>query len=527
VSRIGSKRASNVKRIIIFGIIGALLASTFALVYSTRFAEEKREEVNKQAEEVFKLARCGDGIARSTTYIQEFLLPSECSMPVGIAIDKQGNVWTVSSSKNKVIKYEPMLNRFDEFDIPSKQVTKDIPFPVWAVLADEKDRLWFTDAENNSIWLFDTLSKEFKQFKLQSTSEFGTSMPVDMKMHSNKLWFIGVYSKHIGMIDTSTLELKELPINVELQALGTLALDEQGNVWFTALTLGSKGSLYKLDINTDQITTYDLPITSPVGTSIDSDGNIWINDHGSNMFIMFNPNTKEIVKYVTPLPSKYTNLGLYDKCIKDNGSPLTCGGYQVSLPYWNAIDSKGRVWFNEHQGNAIAVFDPKTLTLIEYHIPTYNRAWGSCDNYGNEPCGIANPLRFTLADDDTVWFTEFSDNKIARLDASKALPYTLEVKEHTYTIKRGGSISIPLTITSKIGASIEMVIASTETPEGRIRDINAEFSERVFDIQAESSKVINLTVKASDGLEQGEYTLTIGARSKDITYSRVVKLIVE
>jgi hypothetical protein len=42
MSRIGSKRASNVKRIIIFGIIGALLASTFALVYSTRFAEEKR-----------------------------------------------------------------------------------------------------------------------------------------------------------------------------------------------------------------------------------------------------------------------------------------------------------------------------------------------------------------------------------------------------------------------------------------------------------------------------------------------------
>ncbi len=527
MSRIGSKRTSNLKRIVIFGIIGALVASTFALVYSTRFAEEKREETNKQMEEAFKIARCGDGIARSTPYIQEFLLPSECSMPVGVAIDKQGNVWTLSSYKNKVIKYDPKLDRFDEFDIPSKPVTRDIPFPVWAALFDEKGRLWFTDAENNSIWLFDTLSKEFKQFRLQSSSEFGTSMPVDMKIYNNRLWFIGVYSKHIGMIDTNTLELKEIPINVELQALGTLALDKQGNVWFTALTLGSKGSLYKLDANTGEIiTTYDLPITSPVGTSIDNDGNIWINDHGSNMFIRFNPNTKEIVKYVTPLPSRFTNLGLYDRCISDNGSPLTCGGYQVSLPYWNAIDSKGRLWLNEHQGNAIAVFDPNNLTLIEYHIPTHNRAWGICDNY-NEPCGIANPLRFVLADDNIVWFTEFSDNKIARLDASKALPYTLEVKEHNYTIKRGESISIPLTISSNREASIEMVIASTETPEGKIANIHAEFNERVFNIQANSSKVVNLNIKALDSLGEGEYKLTIGARSNDITYSRIITLLVK
>ncbi len=519
------KRVSNAKRFVIFGIIGALVASTFALVYSTRFAEEKREESERQAEESLRLARCGDGIARSTQYIQEFLLQSECSMPVGIAVDRQGNVWTVSSSNNKVIKYDPSSNRYEEYDIPSNKVLRDIPFPVWAVLFDDNNRLWFTDAENNSIWLFDTSSKEFKQFKLQSSSEFGTSMPVDMKIHDGKLWFIGVYSKHIGMIDTSTLELKEIPIDVELQALGTLALDKQGNVWFTALTLGAEGRLYMLDPNTSELKAYDLPITSPVGISIDDEGGLWINDHGSNMFIEFDPNTGKVERYVTPLPSRFTNLGLYDRCISDNGSPLTCGGYQVSLPYWNAIDSNGRIWFNEHQGNAIAVFDPKMLTLVEYHIPTHNKAWGSCENY-TERCGIANPLRFTLVDDNIAWFTEFSDNKIARLDASKELPYTLVIQDR-YTIRKGESITIPITINADNEASIEMVIASSESPEGKIRDINAEFSERVFSMQPNSTKVVNLRITALDGLKQGEYTLTIGTRSSEVTYSKVVRLIVE
>jgi virginiamycin B lyase len=529
VSRVGSRRTSNTKRIVILALIGVLVASTFALVYSTRFAEDRMEEAQRKAESDARLARCGDGIARSSSYIQEYLLPSECSMPVGITVN-DGYVYVASVINSKVIRYDTRLDKFEEYSIPTGRVVQEgalsIPLPIWAMLTDHKGRVWFTDAENNSIWLFNPSSNEFREFKISAVSEFGTSMPVDMKIHGNKLWFIGVYSKSLGVIDLDTLELREIPIDVNLQALGTLALDDDGSVWFTALTLGFKGYLYRLDPLTNKIDEYELPITNPVGISIDHDGNIWINDHGSSMFIMFDPSSNEFVKYVTPLPKRSTNIGAYEKCIKEGGSPLTCSGYSISLPYWNAIDSKGRVWFNEHQGNAIAVFDSNEHTLVEYHVPTQNRVWGNCEGY-NEPCGIANPLRFALVDDHTVWFTEFSENKIARLDTSKELPYILSADDE-YEVNKGDSITIPLTITSTSNTAhnVEMVIASSETPDGKIKGIRAEFSERVFKLTGNATKIINLTLRAED-IQQGEYTLTIGARSSDLTYSKIIRLVVK
>ncbi|MEM2649830.1 MAG: hypothetical protein QXS82_04540, partial [Candidatus Nitrosocaldus sp.] len=251
-----SKGISTSKKIIIFGVIAALVASTFAIVYSSRLAEEQQakqlEEARKKQEEIFKMSRCGDGIVRSNSFIKEYMIPQECVMPVGIAVDKDGTVWTASSVTNSVIRFDPSTEEFEEFKIPSQvgNVTSGIPLPMWALAFDGNGRLWITDSENNSIWMFNpsiSTSEMFKEFKLQKAEPFGTSMPVDIKVSKDRLWFVGVYSKHIGMIDLNTLELVEMPIDVDLNALGTIDVDSKGNVWFTALTLGTKGMLYMLD----------------------------------------------------------------------------------------------------------------------------------------------------------------------------------------------------------------------------------------------------------------------------------------
>ncbi|MEM4340775.1 MAG: hypothetical protein QW319_04460, partial [Candidatus Nitrosocaldus sp.] len=58
----GSSKGIGIgKKIIIFGVIAALVVSTFALVYSSRLAEEQQmkqlEEARKKQEEMFKLSR--------------------------------------------------------------------------------------------------------------------------------------------------------------------------------------------------------------------------------------------------------------------------------------------------------------------------------------------------------------------------------------------------------------------------------------------------------------------------------------
>lgn len=539
-----SKGISTGKKIIIFGVIAALVASTFAIVYSSRLAEEQQtkqlEEARKKQEEIFKLSRCGDGIVRSNNFIKEYMLPEECAMPVGITVDNDGNVWTASAVTNSVFMLDPRTGQFKEFKLPLQGSDRDranIPLPMWALAFDENGRLWITDSENNSIWMLNThllntsINEAFKEFKLQKADPFGTSMPVDMRVSKDRLWFVGVYSKHIGMIDLNTLELVEMPIDVDLDALGTIDVDSKGMVWFTALTLGTKGMLYRLDPTNKEIKAYDLPIGSPVGISIDeARGKIWINDHGSNLFVSFNPSTSEVIRYSTSLPARYTNIGLYEDCIKGS-SRLECSGYPVSLPYWNAIDSKGRIWFNEHQGNAIAVFDPDNLTLVEYNIPSYNKTFGNCNDY-DEPCGIANALRFALHDDGSkvrVWFTEFTENKIGMLDPdAKELPFTVSTNTDTIRIKKGETARVDVSVNAREPVVVDMLASGSIDANGRLSKskISAEYDEYTVRFDGPSSKTVTLILKPNE-LESGEYTLTIGARSDEVTYSKVVRLIVE
>ncbi|MFN4336243.1 MAG: hypothetical protein ACK4FV_01500 [Candidatus Nitrosocaldus sp.] len=550
----GSSQGIGVgKKIIIFGVIAALVASTFALVYSSRLAEEQQnrqlEEAKKKQEEMLKLSRCGDGIVRSNSFVKEYMLPVECAMPVGITVDdKTGIVWLASSVTNSIFRLDPSIGRFDEFKIPSqggpnKEIV-NIPLPMWALALDGYGRLWITDTENNSLWMFNTSmipemgtdqtpsTEIFKEFKLQKAEPFGTSMPIDMRISNDRLWFVGVYSKHIGMVDLNTLELVEIPIDVDLNALGTMDVDMEGNVWFTALTLGTKGMLYRLDPESKEIKSYDLPIGSPVGISIDeARGLMWINDHGSNLFISFNPSTDEVVRYSTSLPARYTNIGLYEDCIKNGSSRLECSGYPVSLPYWNAMDRKGRVWFNEHQGNTIAVFNPDSATLIEYNIPSYNKAWGNCEGY-NEPCGIANALRFALQDDGgkvKVWFTEFTENKVGILDPdAKELPFTVSVDRDTIKVRNGETARIKVSIEAREPVMVDMLASGSIEASGRLSKskLSAEYDEYTVRFDTQSSKIVTLTL-TPNGLESGEYTLTIGARSDEVAYSKVIRLIVE
>jgi virginiamycin B lyase len=65
-----------------------------------------------------------------------------------------------------------------------------------------------------------------------------------------------------------------------------------------------------------------------------------------------------------------------------------------TLPYWIEKGFDGSLWFNEHEGNKIARFQPSDKTLYEYWIPTQNRLWGNCPPT-SRTCGVANALQFS------------------------------------------------------------------------------------------------------------------------------------
>jgi virginiamycin B lyase len=200
------------------------------------------------------------------------------------------------------------------------------------------------------------------------------------------------------------------------------------------------------------------------------------------------------------------------------------------------------VWFNEHEGNAIAYFNVANSTLVEYQIPSRAKVWGN----------TSNPLKFALDSKGSVWFTEWTENKIGVLDSEKLnnLPLWLDVSKDTIYLDRhrqngnnkqdGGQEEDSLLIfihqknynnnkESKLKGPINMTIAGSMSPSGRLWNISSQFSENSFSFSDDDSNLhtVKLTLYPTPDLIPGNYTLTIGARYGTVTYSKMVSMIIK
>ncbi len=514
MSRKGNR--TNKKFLIIAIILGAILIASLIASIGIDIKPRTKDIKSKNENEVART------YVIKSNYIKEFQLPNKSGAPVAIKV-KDGKVWFANNNERKIVKFDPISESFEEFKIPLDSNNNIIS--IWSIEFDTNGNLWFQDASTNSIWRLFVNEGRFEQYIIPSTNlTLGTSYPINLAIINDKIYFAEIFGKKIGILDPNSVKdkssngIKEIEISTNLETIGPLAVDNDNNVWFTALTYPIKGELYKLDINTLSLTRYDLPkdINSPVGIAIDKYNRLWISDHGTSAIFVFNTLDNTTYNIVTSKPIKETSPYLYNECLKTNKQEL-CGGIRASLPYWNIIvDNK--LIFNEHYGNTIGVLDIDNLTLIEYIVPTMNSSFAKCDNY--EPCGIANVLRFDV-EKDKVWFTEWSEGKIGVLDMSKEVPISLDTDDNI-TIIRGINKEINIDVRSNIKQKVELRVSSTTSPFGDLVNMTAQFSNNIIDVDNINS--VTLNILADPLLESNDYMLTVTAKTDDVMYSKIINV---
>jgi virginiamycin B lyase len=169
------------------------------------------------------------------------------------------------------------------------------------------------------------------------------------------------------------------------------------------------------------------------------------------------------------------------------------------------------------------------MTLIEYWIPTQNALFGQCQPTNAKNCGIANLLQFSVGNNNEVWFSEWSENKIGRVDTDKELPFSISSSEKEITIAKGKSAEIKLnlkmtTSSSSSDQTINMIKSGTFTATGALGNSTGSFSEESFSIAPGKSKQISFIFTPSLDLKSGEYTLMVGAENNAISYLKAIKI---
>jgi virginiamycin B lyase len=241
------------------------------------------------------------------------------------------------------------------------------------------------------------------------------------------MFWIPYYGRgnQVVRLNPKTAELTRFPLPFDKTAgIHSAVPSPDGTVWFTEAALGRLG---QLDPKTGKIVEFQNPPTENGrrnGTHtvrVDDSGRIW--SSGGPAISMLDPATKQFQHF--DLGGTYGNVTGHNgdewfTSFRDDG-PIgrvsKDGKLSKFYPPTNGkpqrlqVDENNIVWFSERTGNKIGRFDPETEQFKEFNLP------------GPNP----SPYAIGLDRDHMVWYSSHEQDTLNRLD-----PKTGEVIEYPY-----------------------------------------------------------------------------------------------
>jgi len=445
------------------------------------------------------------------SFVTEFRTQSNETSPNAIAVDSSGSVWFMLENESKLAQLFPANQTIHEYQLPDAQ--KNLGAVTWGMtIQSSKNLIWFTEAVSDAVWSFNIATHAFTKYAIRTSNSFPFGIAVDKQ---GNVWFTELFGNKLGEISANTGSITEfnIPINAPYGAEPSgITVDDNGAIWMTLPGVDGIGSYSQGNFQFYNMTGL---VVSPVGIAADSQGNLWFTQHGPSFLSEFNPTTHYFRTISTSIP------------------PLN-----TSLPYFDYVDSNGDVLLNEHYGNAIALFNPATETLTEYEIPTRPTFTG----------GIAGMLTMALSPQNIPWFTELFTGSVGMVNTSEPVGLGLEVQNNTgmfgnaITIGNGSSFSIDLsienansstvTLATSIGNFTGSVVLSSLPPNSTVGGNASNSNEEThlfFTFSENSSNTGNfasmLTMRNS-GAMSGVYFVTISAQTANVVVSRIIEIIV-
>ena len=478
---------------------------------------------------------CGSGDAKSTDYVQEFSIPTPCTNPLAVVTDYDGNVWFTQTNTGKLAKFDPVTEKFTEYDNPLWPLGERSM--MWGIDYAPDSSVWFTDERFDSIWKFSTIDEKYERIAYPSE---GNSLPQKLQIVGSQIIINDFTGNKLTLLDANPssgeINYLSIPSPVDNSVTADFAVDANDNIWFTNWLFQQGGVLVKFNQNgyldlaansgeqflplLDFVQVYQLPpeLLTPNGAVVTDDGTIWLADTTSSSFFSFDPFTEQFTQYVTAEPQ----LSTY-------GNQTGVVKTPISRPYWIETDGLGRIVFNEQTANNISIMDPKSQSLVEYHIPSKNPYWGDCDPGTGvmlSNCGISQIFDFTIYGE-KIWFTEWVENNIGVVDTSVPLPIEIQLELDSLTLSPGDSQSLNFVISPTLQKDLFGVSLILITTHDFLSIDLTNNTPETFQLDFDAPRPILTTITASEDAIPGTYKILLGAQSPDIAISKFVTVTIE
>lgn len=213
--------------------------------------------------------------------------------------DNNGKIWFTDTPRNQI----------GFIDIETKEITiKTLPKldPVISdntplfIKADFDGNIWITVVNKDRILKYVPEQDTFEEFVLPNRGSLPFALTIDA---DGKIWYSATGAGKIGFIDTQNNKLTQISTETVLQAPEALIFDEDGNLWIAEHT-GLAITRFNPVLETFEKVAVPNDEALPFGMTFDKYGNIWFAQHTIDSIGVYDPDNNDLIEI--PVPTETT-----------------------------------------------------------------------------------------------------------------------------------------------------------------------------------------------------------------------------
>ena len=217
--------------------------------------------------------------------------------------DNKGRIWFTDTPRNQI----------GFIDIKSKQITtKTIPKldPVISensplfIKADFDDNIWITIVNKDRILKYLPEQDVFEEIVLPETQSLPFALTID---EDGNIWYSATGIGKIGFIDPQNNQLTQISTEIILQAPEALIFDDDGNLWIAEHT-GLAITKFNPILETFEKISVPDDEALPFGMTFDRYGNIWFAQHTVDSIGVYDPDNNDLLEISVPSETSFVQF---------------------------------------------------------------------------------------------------------------------------------------------------------------------------------------------------------------------------
>jgi copper transport protein len=224
--------------------------------------------------------------------------------------DNEGKIWFNDPPRNQIGFFDPDDSEITTITLPKIAPTID-PSTTTSIQADFDGNIWIAIINKDKIVKYIPDSNTFEEIQLPKRS-LPFALAIDVE---GKIWFTESATGKIGFINPKNNEFTEISNDQPIQGPEALIFDKQGNLWITEHT-GTGIVKFNPFLETfDRIPVPD-PEALPFGMAFDRYENIWFAQHTVDNIAAYDPHNNILIEVPVPTNTSFVQFMTSDD--KDN-----------------------------------------------------------------------------------------------------------------------------------------------------------------------------------------------------------------